>query len=210
MHATTGIDRIMAGENERNLLLFPNFQPNLLCMESAFKPVSSSSNHGRNVWLHSYVHLAQNGCYSSPVNESHIAKLEKCVENFFTQELHLKGLSSHSSFNPRKRQTVPSSPTTNSSKKVIFTEFQNETLEENFNFKQYLSPASRTWLADLLGLTKKQVVTWFQNRRAKERRRAGFKLPRHGRKCSFVANLATSGFALEDNISEARIFPKKR
>lgn len=200
----------MAGENERSLLLFPNFQPNLFCNESAFKPVSISSNHGRNVWLHSYVHLAQNGCNSSSVNESHIAKLERFVENFFTQEFHLKGLSSRSSFNPRERQTVPSPPKTKSSKKVIFTEFQNETLEENFKFKQYLSPASRTWLADLLGLTKQQVVTWFQNRRAKERRRAGVKLPRHGRKCTFVGNLATSGFALEDNISKARIFPKKR
>ena len=200
----------MAGENEQNLLLFPNFQPNLLCIESAFKPVSCSSNHGRNVWLHSYVHLAQNGCNSSQVNESHIAELERFVETFSTQELHLEGLSSRSSFNPRARQTVLSSRTTKSSKKVIFSEFQNEALEENFNFKEYLSPASRTWLANLLGLTKQQVVTWFQNRRAKERRRAGVKLPRHGRKCTVAGNFATSRFALGDNISEARIFPNKR
>ena len=158
-------------------------------VESAFRPVSSSSSHGSRLWLRNYVQLARSGWYY-PSDESHIVKLEEFVQNFFrSQELHLEGLSWLSSFNSRARQTTSPSPTSRTSrKKIIFSEFQNEALEANFKFKKYLSPSSRKWLANLLGLTKQQVVTWFQNRRAKERRRAGVKLPRHGRKFTVMGN----------------------
>ena len=177
-------------------------EPNLLCIESAFRPVSSSANPGSRLWLRNYVQLAHSGCYS-PSDESNIAKLEGFVQNFFTQELHLEGLSWLSSFNPRARQATPPSTTSRRSKKIIFTDFQSEALEENFKFKKYLSPSSRKWLANLLGLSKQQVVTWFQNRRAKERKRAGVKLPRHGRKFTLVGNCVTPGIGRHKNLEDA-------
>ena len=198
----------MKEDEQAHLLQYVQPLNSLPRIESAFKPVSSTSNHGRNLWLGSYVRLTQD---NSPPKESHIAELERFVDNFSTQELPLERSSSCSSeFNPRKRRaTLPSPKSRRTSKKTLFSEFQTEALEKNFQFKNYLSPASRTWLANLLGLSKQQVVTWFQNRRAKERRRAGVKLPRHGRKCTVVGNFSTTGLA-EHKSSEssgARIFP---
>lgn len=93
----------------------------------------------------------------------------------------------------------PGSP--KSGKKVVFSQIQSKTLEDSFRFKQYLSPPSRKWLANLLGLSKRQVVTWFQNRRARERKRAGIRLPRHGKKC--VVNFTTHTIsAKEYGVSE--------
>ena len=152
---------------------------------SAFKPVSSSRNkNGAASWLLLDYHLLARCDFSTPPSESHIIKLERFVENFFNKEFEPKcdlktRKLSRKSCNPCKRLPLPQ----RASKKMIFSECQSETLENNFKFKQYLSPTSRIWLANLLGLTKQQVVTWFQNRRAKERKRAGIKLPRHGRKC---------------------------
>lgn len=43
-------------------------------------------------------------------------------------------------------------------------------LERRFVFQKYLAPSERDGLAARLGLANAQVVTWFQNRRAKLRR----------------------------------------
>lgn len=43
-------------------------------------------------------------------------------------------------------------------------------LERRFVFQKYLAPSDRDRLAARLGLANAQVVTWFQNRRAKLKR----------------------------------------
>ena len=43
-------------------------------------------------------------------------------------------------------------------------------LERRFVFQKYLAPSERDGLASRLGLANAQVVTWFQNRRAKLKR----------------------------------------
>ena len=54
--------------------------------------------------------------------------------------------------------------------RTAFTNFQIFELEKRFLYQKYLSPADRDELASTLGLTNAQVITWFQNRRAKFKR----------------------------------------
>ncbi|KAK2710345.1 hematopoietically-expressed homeobox protein hhex-like [Artemia franciscana] len=53
---------------------------------------------------------------------------------------------------------------------VRFESNQTQKLEEVFQNQRYLSPDQRKNLAISLGLSERQVKTWFQNRRAKCRR----------------------------------------
>lgn len=43
-------------------------------------------------------------------------------------------------------------------------------MERRFIYQKYLSPADRDEIAAQLGLSNAQVITWFQNRRAKLKR----------------------------------------
>lgn len=161
------------------------YDPKFRSFGSAFKPVLSSRNRRAAYWLMNDLLLSRSR-FSTPPNVSHIAQLESFVENFFNEECppdDLKTLSSRQSRNPSAGLALPQSKSKHPRKKMVFSELQSAALERNFKFKQYLSPPSRKWLANLLGLSKQQVITWFQNRRAKERKRAGVKLPRHGKKC---------------------------
>jgi len=54
--------------------------------------------------------------------------------------------------------------------RTTFTSFQLSVLEKRFQCHHYLTPADRDSLAQTLGLTSLQVITWFQNRRAKLKR----------------------------------------
>ncbi|XP_075838147.1 transcription factor LBX2 [Microtus pennsylvanicus] len=54
--------------------------------------------------------------------------------------------------------------------RTAFTAQQVLELERRFVFQKYLAPSERDGLAARLGLANAQVVTWFQNRRAKLRR----------------------------------------
>ena len=54
--------------------------------------------------------------------------------------------------------------------RTAFTNTQIYELEKKFCYQKYLSPADRDDLASRLGLTGPQVITWFQNRRAKQKR----------------------------------------
>uniref|UniRef100_A0A2K6UUR6 Ladybird homeobox 2 n=1 Tax=Saimiri boliviensis boliviensis TaxID=39432 RepID=A0A2K6UUR6_SAIBB len=54
--------------------------------------------------------------------------------------------------------------------RTAFTAQQVLELERRFFFQKYLAPAERDGLATRLGLANAQVVTWFQNRRAKLKR----------------------------------------
>ncbi|XP_008062551.1 transcription factor LBX2 [Carlito syrichta] len=54
--------------------------------------------------------------------------------------------------------------------RTAFTAQQVLELERRFVFQKYLAPSERDGLATRLGLGNAQVVTWFQNRRAKLKR----------------------------------------
>lgn len=54
--------------------------------------------------------------------------------------------------------------------RTAFTAQQVLELERRFVFQKYLAPSERAGLAARLGLANAQVVTWFQNRRAKLKR----------------------------------------
>lgn len=62
--------------------------------------------------------------------------------------------------NPKKRRKS----------RTAFTNHQIYELERRFLHQKYLSPADRDHIAQQLGLTNAQVITWFQNRRAKLKR----------------------------------------
>ncbi|XP_076359093.1 transcription factor LBX1-like [Tachypleus tridentatus] len=54
--------------------------------------------------------------------------------------------------------------------RTAFTNQQIFELEKRFLYQKYLSPADRDEIAQRLRLTNAQVITWFQNRRAKLKR----------------------------------------
>ncbi|XP_055329253.1 transcription factor LBX2-like [Paramacrobiotus metropolitanus] len=54
--------------------------------------------------------------------------------------------------------------------RTAFTNHQVFELEKRFLYQKYLSPADRDDIAQTLHLSNAQVITWFQNRRAKLKR----------------------------------------
>lgn len=54
--------------------------------------------------------------------------------------------------------------------RTAFTNKQIFELEKKFLYQRYLTPADRDDLAEKLDLSGAQVITWFQNRRAKSKR----------------------------------------
>nr|XP_004226122.2 homeobox protein engrailed-2a-like [Ciona intestinalis] len=54
--------------------------------------------------------------------------------------------------------------------RTAFSTFQLSVLEQRFSCHKYLTPSDRDHIARALGLTASQVITWFQNRRAKLKR----------------------------------------
>lgn len=148
---------------------------------SAFKPVIPGEK------AHPYLLPVLLGRHNSmredSIEDKPLAALESFVTNYFSEESILEPnrvpLKKQQSFNRKPVQkSIP-----RATRKSVFTDVQLQTLEDSFQFKQHLSPKSREWLAKLIGLSKRQVITWFQNRRARERRKAGIKMPRHGKKC---------------------------
>ena len=65
-------------------------------------------------------------------------------------------------------KTVPSKKRRKS--RTAFTNQQIYELEKRFLYQKYLTPTDRDEIALSLGLTNAQVITWFQNRRAKLKR----------------------------------------
>ncbi|XP_054159603.1 transcription factor LBX2-like [Oppia nitens] len=72
---------------------------------------------------------------------------------------HLNLFSNRSAQSKKKRKS-----------RTAFTNHQIFELEKRFLYQKYLSPADRDEIAQTLGLTNAQVITWFQNRRAKLKR----------------------------------------
>ena len=54
--------------------------------------------------------------------------------------------------------------------RTAFSNQQIYELEKRFLYQKYLTPADRDEIASKLGLSSAQVITWFQNRRAKFKR----------------------------------------
>lgn len=63
-----------------------------------------------------------------------------------------------------------SSPKKRRKSRTAFTNHQLYELEKRFLLQKYLSPSDRDQIAHQLALTNAQVITWFQNRRAKLKR----------------------------------------
>ncbi|EDV48235.1 uncharacterized protein Dere_GG14506 [Drosophila erecta] len=63
-----------------------------------------------------------------------------------------------------------SNPKKKRKSRTAFTNQQIFELEKRFLYQKYLSPADRDEIAGGLGLSNAQVITWFQNRRAKLKR----------------------------------------
>ncbi|KAF3703448.1 Homeobox protein NANOG Homeobox transcription factor Nanog [Channa argus] len=67
----------------------------------------------------------------------------------------------------------PNAPAKSSTKgkvRAAFSEMQMNALVQRFTVQRYLTPAEMKDLAEMIGLSYKQVKTWFQNRRMKLRR----------------------------------------
>ncbi|XP_031706020.1 homeobox protein NANOG isoform X1 [Anarrhichthys ocellatus] len=72
--------------------------------------------------------------------------------------------------------------------RAAFSESQMNALVQRFSVQRYLTPAEMKNLAELTGLTYKQVKTWFQNRR--------MKLRRHQKETSWVSERYNKGSPL--------------
>ncbi|NP_001158500.1 ladybird homeobox 1 [Saccoglossus kowalevskii] len=72
---------------------------------------------------------------------------------------HLNLFSQRNSSSRKKRKS-----------RTAFTNQQLFELERRFMYQKYLSPGDRDEIASSLGLSSSQVITWFQNRRAKLKR----------------------------------------
>lgn len=74
----------------------------------------------------------------------------------------------------RLKLQLPSKPTTTKKARrkarTCFTNQQIYELERRFLYQKYLSPQDRDELSEMLNLSNAQVITWFQNRRAKLKR----------------------------------------
>lgn len=81
-----------------------------------------------------------------------------CILATLTLEQKLAALQAR--LNQRKRRKP----------RTCFTNQQIAELERRFVFQKYLSPSDRDELSLRLGLSGAQIITWFQNRRARFRR----------------------------------------
>ena len=82
---------------------------------------------------------------------------------------------------------------------VRFSNEQTMELEKIFENQKYLSPPERKQLSKVLGLSERQVKTWFQNRRAKWRR---FKQETQGEKAERLEAESSSKISPEESRRE--------
>ncbi|CAI4231904.1 unnamed protein product [Auanema sp. JU1783] len=84
--------------------------------------------------------------------------------------------------------------------RTTFTDEQLATLEDAFRTNGYLTGASRSQLAEKLGLSDTQVKVWFQNRRTKDRR----KVPLHSKS---IGQVDSSADKKEHTMNTSMSFP---
>ena len=97
------------------------------------------------------------------------------VETHVLQDIHLfkKILYSLSDSNQSGDASMMNKSQLPKKKRKTRTAFSNQQiyeLEKRFLYQKYLTPADRDEIAGKLGLSCAQVITWFQNRRAKFKR----------------------------------------
>ncbi|XP_059182743.1 homeobox protein NANOG [Centropristis striata] len=96
---------------------------------------------------------------------------------------------------PLSAQKKPSTTTVNPPKgkvRAAFSESQMNALVQRFSVQRYLTPAEMKNLAEMTGMTYKQVKTWFQNRR--------MKLRRHQKDTSWVSERYNKGSPVRGNM----------
>ncbi|VDM32413.1 unnamed protein product [Hydatigera taeniaeformis] len=94
-------------------------------------------------------------------NTNELPKAKPCQRQMSGNSMagELSSGSGMSNRAPKRRKT-----------RTTFTSFQLAELEVYFSKQKYLTPADRDQIAGELGLSSTQVITWFQNRRAKKKR----------------------------------------
>ncbi|KAM9839673.1 homeobox protein NANOG [Aulostomus maculatus] len=97
---------------------------------------------------------------------------------------------------PKKQSTTAATENPKAKVRAAFSETQMNTLVQRFSVQRYLTPAEMKNLAELTGLTYKQVKTWFQNRR--------MKLRRHQKDTNWVSERFTAN---KDSPVRGGIFP---
>ncbi|CAG0892235.1 unnamed protein product [Cyprideis torosa] len=110
----------------------------------------------------------------SKVNEKHNTLLSKTllegtIDTLITGSITLLEGQGDLKGNPELFNSKISSKKKRKSR-TAFTNHQIFELEKRFLYQKYLSPADRDELSAALGLSNAQVITWFQNRRAKLKR----------------------------------------
>ena len=80
--------------------------------------------------------------------------------------------------------------------RTAFTNQQIYELEKRFLYQKYLTPTDRDEIALSLGLSNAQVITWFQNRRAKLKR----DLEERRADVTAATNTTESGSDVEDEL----------
>lgn len=69
-------------------------------------------------------------------------------------------------------QPNPGKTRTKDKYRVVYSDHQRLELEKEFHYSRYITIRRKAELAQMLGLSERQVKIWFQNRRAKDRKQA--------------------------------------
>ncbi|NP_001153902.1 Nanog protein [Oryzias latipes] len=160
---------------------------------------SSCSNYDRSVpqtdpvvWVKNE---EQTGARSPDHSEDVSSSLMVESQSFAVQDTGDASSSTHAPFTTTKKQASSTPNAPKAKVRAAFSESQMSTLVQRFSVQRYLAPAEMKNLADVTGLTYKQVKTWFQNRR--------MKLRRHQKDTSWVSERYTIN---KDNTAADTVF----
>ena len=145
------------------LLWYPMYYPE--GMKARVSPVQWSKPYSILAPLRIWIRAAGFKIISGDHNTTtaHLLFYNKIVEIFSGDGASSDGKDSQStkshSSNKRKRKS-----------RTAFTNQQIHELERRFLLQKYVTATDRDQIAESLGMTSGQVITWFQNRRAKLKR----------------------------------------
>ncbi|XGW12479.1 hypothetical protein V3C99_013295, partial [Haemonchus contortus] len=107
---------------------------------------------------------------------------------------------------PEPAASSPGENGKNRRKRTTFTQHQAAVLEREYLSERYMVRDKRTQLAELLGLSEAQVKTWFQNRRAKDKREKKTDSPQRSPTDSANVSVADESI-LENSLSSSLMSP---
>ncbi|XP_024136329.1 homeobox protein NANOG [Oryzias melastigma] len=135
---------------------------------------SSGSNHERSVPQTDSAIWAKNEAETGARSPDHSGDVSSSLmdesQSFAVQDIGDVNSSVHTPCTATKKQSSGAQNAPKTKVRAAFSEIQMNTLVQRFSMQKYLTPAEMKNLADVTGLTYKQVKTWFQNRRMKLRR----------------------------------------